>query len=586
MKYQTRMILYYASITLALSLLLGLVVYNISLRYEDRSRKNSLAVASRQLVSQLEDRFGRMDAIINYILSDSKMLRSITLLGMDSKESVPDTYLADALTELHTGFTTDYIIKNTHRTVFYDQTGYLVSSYAGDVTNQRLNEDFSLENIIYLKEAEEAGGKTVMIGPHKDCWGMYDGAMVYSAMKALQGYRMGFIEVENTIESLRDLSLPEPGMNYVIFINGDEILYKSAEVQEDDKYREELGLIEADEVISDGENLYAATSSELYPLSVLMIESEPVNVPERRTLLFMAVFSTLIVFAIGLSFIIFWSYLLVKPVNELRSIMERTNLDNLSTETEGELTRTGPDEFQALARSYRAMTERVNEAVQNERRSSLLTLQAQFDTLQTQVNPHFIYNVLNIISSRGVMDDDTIICDICSALAEMLRYSTSNKERYALVRQELKYLENYFYLIKARYESGFEYHVEIENAVEEKVIPKMVLQQLVENSLSHGFENSSGIMRVEIIGKVRGSGWEISVRDNGEGFSEEKLGDIKKKLEETRESVLNNAAAIELEIGGMGLINTYARCLLLFSDNLIFDIHNTASGAEVVVGES
>ena len=92
-------------------------------------------------------------------------------------------------------------------------------------------------------------------------------------------------------------------------------------------------------------------------------------------------------------------------------------------------------------------------------------------------------------------------------------------------------------------------------------------------------------MRIDIEGRMHEGSWTIAVRDNGSGFPEEKLKELEKRLEDTRVKVLNLKDTVEVEIGGMGLINTYARCLLLFGPDLIFEIRNTGSGAEVVVGE-
>ena len=584
MKYQTMIILYYMSIAAIFSLLLGIVIYRISSGYEQSSRANEVAVSSRQLVAQIEDRMDRMDAIINYILSDPAVLDSIGILGLDGDGKLPAPYVAEAESEILSGINTDYIIRNTHRTVFYNQTGHVLSSYVSDISNQRLNGNYSAADVPYLKEAEAAKGKTVIIGSHEDRWGMYDGSEVFSLIKALQGYNMGYIETENTLDSLKNLDVPDEQTEYAVFINGEELLFSGNDAYDEAFLRELLKQYEGAPFRSRG-FICASDASKLYDFKVLALKNESALKDEKGTLLLTAVLSALAVFTAGLIFVIILSYALVRPVKALRGVMEKTNLENMQlVAADTELDR-GPDEFRQLAASYQAMTERLDKAVQNERRSAILTLQAQFDTLQTQVNPHFIYNVLNIISARGVLDDDEAICQMCGSLAEMLRYSTSNKERYAFVSAELKYLENYFYLIKARYEDRFEYGMNIDEAVKDKLIPKMVLQQLAENSLTHGFEDHGGLMRIDIQGHADEAGWEITVSDNGAGFEEEKLKNLQKKLEETRENVLGGGAVIELEIGGMGIVNTYARCLMLFGDRLIFTMENTGTGAKVTVGE-
>lgn len=581
MKFKTRMIISYMSIALILSAILGFIVYSVSIRYEDKSRENAEKVIARQLVSQMEDRLGRMDSIINYILSDPNILRGITILGMDDG-SLRGSAIADAEAAVSTGLTTDYIIHNTHRTAFYNQKGNIYSSYASDISNQRLNPGFSIDSLDYLKCAEAAKGKSVIIGVHKDSIGAYDGKEVYSLVKAIQGYRMGFLETENTIESIGELDISDEQSDYYIFINDGELLYGSSGLPENFQT-----VIKG---ISDGESrigngyVAACSDSRSYDLKIYVLSTEN-RENGRLPLMMMSAGVSSVVFLIGMIFVLIWSNIMSRPVTKLKEIMESTNLENLNSEDRRSMFAGDPDEFRALSESYQAMTERLDKAVENERRSSILFLQAQFDTLQTQVNPHFIYNVLNIISGRGIMDDDMVIPEMCGSLAEMLRYSTSNKERYATVGQELNYLENYFYLIKRRYEDRFQYSVDVKDDVRDRIIPKMVLQQLVENSLSHGYGNDDSVMNISVGSDSSEEGWKITVRDNGRGFDEDALKDIREKLDRTKEKVMNLKNTVELEIGGMGIVNTYARCLLLFGDGTVFEIENTADGAQVTVGE-
>ena len=146
------------------------------------------------------------------------------------------------------------------------------------------------------------------------------------------------------------------------------------------------------------------------------------------------------------------------------------------------------------------MRSRLSRAISRERQLQLLQLQAQFDMLQAQVNPHFIYNALNVISSRGILDDDEVICDMCDDLAGLLRYSTDTKEKYAAIREEITYLERYFSLLKYRYEHKLEYRIELDASIEEQRVPKLVIQQLAENSVNHGYANSSKVMEISVRG--------------------------------------------------------------------------------------
>ena len=582
MKYQTKLILGYTTIALLLSIALGIVVYSISLDYEVKRQKNSLDVTSAQLVSQMEDRFRTMDAIIYYILSDYDMLDSIETLGRISDREVQSSYVLNARTTLSNGFNTEYILKNSYRTVFYNQLGNLVSSFNAKEARQ-VSTDFDLGTISYLERAVQAKGKTVLIGAHTDEWGRTDGPEVYSVMKALQGYQMGFLEVENTIESLSTLAVAAPGAEFVIVANGEEVMYSSnGDYSDTESLRSLCEKAESEEEKTSG-MLVSRSSSEEFDLSVIAYIPEIAEGDGREAILITAMAAAIIAFGVCLLLIILWSYILTKSIRELRGVIEQTSLENLDIQAIE--TDYGLDEVRTLANSYQVMTKRLSQAVNSEKRALMLQMQAQFDALQAQINPHFLYNVLNIISGRGIENNDDMICDMCGALARMLRYSTNNKERYVKTEQEMNYLENYLYLLRARYGDKISFDVSIDSAVRDKLLPKMTLHQFVENILAHAYGHSDRRMIIQVSGTMYSDHWEIRVQDNGEGISEEKLREIREKIKNVRKN-LENRGGMEMEIGGMGLVNTYARCFLLYHDALIFSIRNLPSGGvEVTVGE-
>jgi two-component system sensor histidine kinase YesM len=240
------------------------------------------------------------------------------------------------------------------------------------------------------------------------------------------------------------------------------------------------------------------------------------------------------------------------------------------------------DEFVQLCNSYNQLLKRLNHARRQEEQMSLLHLQAEFDALQAQVNPHFIYNVLNVISHRGVINRDEEICNICEKLASMLRYAAGTSRPLVTIREELEYLEGYLYLLKTRYRDKLEYAIEVKEDVLEQRIPKIVLQQFIENSITHGFKDSPGIMPLSVRGWTAEDYWYVEVRDNGGGFSETRKAALETRMAEIKTMV--GEANLNLDFGGMGLLNIYARCLILFGDAVIFRLFNTGTGAAVTVG--
>src|SRR5699024_8990437 len=164
--------------------------------------------------------------------------------------------------------------------------------------------------------------------------------------------------------------------------------------------------------------LVSRSSSEEFDLSVIAYIPEIAEGDGREAILITAMAAAIIAFGVCLLLIILWSYILTKSIRELRGVIEQTSLENLDIQAIE--TDYGLDEVRTLANSYQAMTKRLSQAVNSEKRALMLQMQAQFDALQAQINPHFLYNVLNIISGRGIENNDDMICDMCGALASML----------------------------------------------------------------------------------------------------------------------------------------------------------------------
>lgn len=590
MKFRRKMVLAYMTVALLVSLILGVVVARVSLEYETTSQQNNLRVTAKSYVTQMDERLRRMDAIMQYILSDTNLLESITWLAEACDREVPNRYVLDAKSELSTGLSTEYTMKNSYRTVFFNQNSFLTSSAVyktggADRRTDRLITDFNVEEIPYLEPVIRADGRSVIVTEHLDYWMPSEQVPVYSLMKALRGEGMGFLEVESKMETFESLETSDPDIDFLIIVNGGELLYASdekygAELAEDDSRR--MKDLRGDEIQIEDGTIYTKASSTDFNMEVLAYKKSFLLEKEKRRLFSLGFLITLGTFGVSMLMVIFWSGVLTKPIKRLQETVENTNIENLQDTKH--LEKVGAsDELQELIQAYQAMTARLDKALRNEKQAALLQLQAQFDTLQAQVNPHFIYNVLNTISSRAVLDNDEAICEMCGCLGNMLRYSTNNKERYAAVKKELEYLEDYFYLLKARHNNKLDVSIDVDEEVGKQIIPKMTLQQLVENCVKHGFRNKDSRMHISVTGKVLKDRWIIRVQDNGSGISEQTLRELQEKLAEVRKDILEKAMTAEMEIGGMGIANTYTRCLLLYAEDLIFEMENVPGGQGFVV---
>ena len=587
MKFRTKLILGFSIVIFFISAILGIVCYNYNSKRLSEKAAQSLKFYSRQTAANVDFTVDSMKHVTDYILSEQDMLNAMKTLP---KYYEKDNYGLgktikhnDLLDTLNTGLAMYYINSNFYRVIIFNEFGDVASST--NTGSKLTNKERNTSDIKWLNSATRMHGKPILIAPHMDGWGIRESEEVFSLARKVQGGDFGYIEVQYATDELKDIfEIPDSDIKVVAFLPGGEILYQSEGLTDDlvsyIKKHPEVTKMDSITVSSDT-SMWASASeiSDNYGIRVVALEEKTEIIAGMKEAVMIALGMAIGCFVISMGVVIFIASKLSRPLTVLKDQMENTGIENMDAEL---VVPNTDDEVQAVGIAYQNLMHRLNESIVKERRMSLLQLQAQFDTLQAQVNPHFLYNVLNVISSRGIMDGDEEICEICGCLAAMLRYSTNTKERYATVEKELEYLERYIFLLKSRYEHRLEVEVDCEESVKQEQLPKIVLQQLVENSIQHGYNN----MKIYVHGWRDETGWYFEVRDNGQGTTEEVREELNKKMRKIRKKIMSRGSSIELEIGGMGLANTYARMFLVYNGRAVFRIRNLEEGLSVIIGVS
>lgn len=580
MRFRYKLIVSYVALAFILSLILGIVWQYYNTREYRSNAHENLKFLSEQMTIQFDNSYNAMSQVTNYILSDQDMLGAIRGLS-DTENRRYTEMISENEAILKNGISNDYFMSNFYRVIFFNTYGNIIYSTMNTDMGV-INSKTAIEDCYWLEEARNLHGKPLLVGIHEDNWKADSKEKVFSMVRAVQGQPLGYIEVQQKIDRLEELfSFPEREIRTTILLEDGSLFYSTDE-ENLDTYRTYASSCEDNAYEDKPSDLLLSLSTSKTGAKIILSEDMRIireGIPQT------AVFSLLLVvtiFSLSMVFVILISTYLTKPIRDMRKQIEQTQLSNLDQEL---IINTSDNEIEALNRSYRELLRRLSESLDKEKKLSLLQLQAQFDTLQAQVNPHFLYNVLNVISNRGMEDGDEKICDICGNLAAMLRYSTSTVERYATVEQELDYLRQYVYLLKSRFEERLEVEITCEESIRRKIIPKIVLQQLVENSMLHGYNQKDTVMRIKVRGWIEENGWYISVEDNGDGMEEAVLQNLLAKLEEIRKKIHIQKSSIEMEIGQMGLANLYARMYLLYVDGLVFRLENKQeSGVIITIG--
>lgn len=241
------------------------------------------------------------------------------------------------------------------------------------------------------------------------------------------------------------------------------------------------------------------------------------------------------------------------------------------------------DELRRLNRAFDELVKNLKLSMEKEMASRINELQSQMFALQTQMNPHFIHNILTIISAMSGTEERDKIPEICEKLSDMIRYNTSYETSYGNLKSEIRHAENYLELMKIRYEDNFCYSLDYVGEDAEFHLPRFIIQPLLENCFIHGFKTKDFPWEMNIQVYVSGERWEIRVQDNGCGMEAEKLNDLKEELHEMRRREMSSLMQ-ELKIGGLSVRNVYVRLYIAYGEDMIFEIESSRAGTGITVG--
>ncbi|WP_233476378.1 sensor histidine kinase [Paenibacillus sonchi] len=212
--------------------------------------------------------------------------------------------------------------------------------------------------------------------------------------------------------------------------------------------------------------------------------------------------------------------------------------------------------------------------------SELSKKQAEFSALQSQINPHFLYNTLNCISSIGLEYGSKEIAQITSYMSKIFRYSIK-KDELVQISEEIQCIKAYMNIISIRYENKFSMEVNVDEKLLERGTPKMILQPIVENSVYHGLESIDAGGYLHVSGHIDANGDVcFQVADSGKGIAQEELDSIKAKLNMDHSERVKNS----LDGKNIGLSNINNRIKLLFGEDYGVEIHSQlGEGTKVTV---
>lgn len=225
---------------------------------------------------------------------------------------------------------------------------------------------------------------------------------------------------------------------------------------------------------------------------------------------------------------VFMSFDMIKPINQLVKAMKKMDIDNIS-DSYIEIDR--KDELGFLHKTFNNMTKEIDHLVTWIYREQITRKEAELKALQSQINPHFLFNTLESINWMAQLNNVPEISNTVSDLSTLLEASIGRDDRLITIEEEFMYIDKYIDLLKRRFEDRISLNKEVDPKVLYVKIPRLLIQPLIENAVYHGVEDSRGKGIITLTASIRGDLLIIEVIDNGNGIPTEELAKLNKGLE-------------------------------------------------------
>lgn len=214
-------------------------------------------------------------------------------------------------------------------------------------------------------------------------------------------------------------------------------------------------------------------------------------------------------------------------------------------------------EFHYLVSHFDGMRRKLKHLIEENYVMKIHQQEIEISILNTQLNPHFLQNTLNVIQLSNLNGNQNETGKMIIALSRMLHYTADNREELKVLRDEVEWLKQYIYIMECRYGSELQIECQIDATLLDRQVPKLFLQPIIENSILHAFQEKEIDCRIKITGKAEENRMVFTVIDNGDGMAEEKIQHF-----------------FDENVNSIGIKNVYKRLQLIYQRNDLFKVES------------
>ena len=257
----------------------------------------------------------------------------------------------------------------------------------------------------------------------------------------------------------------------------------------------------------------------------------------------------IIAVCIAVAVIVLMAARIVAPIKRLSKHMEAGHAELISCDAVGQ------DETGKLYRAFNTLMTRLHQSMEDTVQALEKQKEAELRALQAQINPHFVYNTLNSVSSLALYYGKVDIAEVVVNLSKIMRYSISAPNELVSIRTELDIIKQYENIQKSCYWEEVTFRYDIAPETLDFLIPKLIIQPLIENTLKHGLDHGEGQAEVRLITTRKKDGIQIIVWDSGKHADVDKL---------NRYALGEDSA--EFSSSSIGVRNVWERIRIVFGE--------------------
>lgn len=476
------------------------------------------------------------------------------------------------------------------------QAYYLFKGFAYNITDPHMlspteeknffGEDYAVEN--WYVEAMKNNGKVYLLGTNRPGARLQEDktvvTMAVSLMDTVTRTKLGVLLIDFDYSSLNDMIVTKdqyqyPGSKLFIVDRQNTVMYS----QDPEMVLRNLDIDTTNGSSGGKPAIIHYNNSEMYLLSNTsnrwpwtIVNLIPIDEVLKDTWFIQRMLVTgAIIYLFVVLFLTFAvSTNLLKPISKLVTAMSEVKKGNLDIRVKIK----SHDEIAFMAESFNEMAAGMGNLIRNVYQAEIRQREAELKSLQSQINPHFLYNTLDSIRGAAITNGMDNIASMTKSMADMLRYSISENNIVA-VKDEMNHSIDYLNILNFRHKDKFILHCDVPDELLELKMIRLLLQPLVENAVKHGLETRIGQGHINIQVTRDEDAMKITVSDDGPGMSADKLQQLNRLLQNNDEA----QGSISGSVSGIGLKNVNSRIKLFYGMQYGVGFLDSQSGATVEI---